>query len=195
MRGGRKPLMLAVFFNEKIPLVIIEQFMGMIADQLAEFKLLYHDSSIVEQYLKKIYNHSHRRIAVRGSYTTALQLAEVRYQTLFKTARDAILILEKNNFMIFDANEQTVLLLQRPLEMIIGFSLTQLQPPAIITKFTEQIMQQINSLQSAPFEMSFIATGNIKVPVEISAGEIQLNRKKVIQCIIRDASWRKILEV
>lgn len=194
VRGGRKPLMLATFFNEQVPSIMIEQFMEEIAEQFAEFKLRYKNKTIVEQYLKKIHEFLTTKLSADDPVIQALQHAENRYQMLFKTARDAILILEKNKLVIIDANDQAALLFQQPLETMIGISLSQLQPPIVLNSFTEKIMQQISSPEIAPFEMNLIATGGVTVPVEISAGELQINRQKVIQCIIRDSSSRKILE-
>ena len=194
VRGGRKPIVLGVFFNEEVPTLVIEQFTGFIMEKLASLKLHYDKQPFVSEKLKEIYEIVLLKIKPNDPVTRALQIAEVRYQTLFKSARDAIFIIDKQSLVIVDANEQASKLLQRPLEKIIGMSLKQIHSEKSYEKLHEYLTKLGDQQEVRPLETEIMASGGVKVPVEFTTGEIQIGGQTLIQCIMRDITVRKTLE-
>ncbi len=124
----------------------------------------------------------------------ALKMAELRYQALFKAARDAILIIDKKSGIIVDGNEQAENMLNLPSKNIIGHLPTQINFTADYEKFKQEILQQIRTENATPFETQIISANGKSIPVEINANQIHLGGKDLILCIFRDITERILAE-
>jgi PAS domain S-box-containing protein len=124
----------------------------------------------------------------------ALRIAELRYQSLFMAARDAILILDRKSGIIVDANEQSEQLLQRTSKDIVGMHSSQLRIQDEVENFQQTIINQIELDNPPLIELEIKNLDGRIIPVEINASEIQMGGQNLIQCILRDITERKIIE-
>ena len=124
----------------------------------------------------------------------ALKMAELRYQALFKAARDAILIIDKKSGIIVDGNEQAEKMLNLTAKNMIGHLPTQINFTADYEKFKHEILQQIKTKNAPPFETQIISANGKFIHVEINANQIHLRGKDLILCIFRDISDRIFAE-
>ncbi len=124
----------------------------------------------------------------------ALEEAEVRYRALFKAARDAIFIIDKKSGIIVDANKQAEKLLQRPIEEIIGMDAIELQIEKEYERVRLEILEAVKSEEGSLIETVVDNYQGKKIPVEITANEIEIGGRRLIQGIFRDITERKETE-
>ncbi len=118
---------------------------------------------------------------------------EIRYQALFKAARDGILLLDFKTGCFLDANQQA--------EKIVGRTLAEIRgkTPLELGMHTEQeyqgiradILKQVKNDSLPPFESLVRLPGSRSIPVEISASRILFWDQLFLQCIFRDITERK----
>ncbi|MFX1391875.1 MAG: PAS domain S-box protein, partial [Promethearchaeota archaeon] len=123
----------------------------------------------------------------------ALKMAELHYETLFKAARDAILIIDKNSGIIMDVNNEAEVLFQRPFKDFIGLHSSQILSDIIDIDLNKELFDQIN--YPFPLRLEVIDSSGKLIPVEISFNEIQMGGQILNQYIIRDISKRIEAEV
>ena len=191
VRGGRLPLSIMVFYNDSIPRVIIDQFNLYIFERFEKIKEVYTNQIKIIEELKEIHNTISNKLKSFEPTIQAARIAEMRYQALFKAARDAILIIDRKSGIIVDANEQTEKLLQRPLEDIIGLHANQIKIENN-QNFGERILTHIELEDLPPMEIGLSNQQNEITPVEVNASEIQMGGQNLIQCILRDITKRKL---
>ncbi len=124
----------------------------------------------------------------------ALKIAENRYQSLFKAARDAILIVDKETAKILDANEQAEKLLARPINEIIGIEVSQIHFSEEFEDIRRQILKLTKVDHAPPVEVRIKKSDGTSVPTEINASEIKIGKKQLILTIFRDITERKRAE-
>ncbi|MFW9902419.1 MAG: ADP-ribosylation factor-like protein [Candidatus Thorarchaeota archaeon] len=193
IRGGILPLSLIIYYNEKIPKNIINQFSSFILQYLDEIKKNYSNKDQVLYYLKIIHNSINHHIDLYRPAIEALKMAELHYETLFKAARDAILIIDKNSGIIMDVNKEAEILFQRPFEDFIGLHSSQILSDIIDIDFNEEVFDQVN--YPFPLRLEVIDNFGNLIPVEITFNEIQMGGQILIQYIIRNISKRIEAEV
>ena len=194
IRGGLLPLSLVIFYNEIIPRAIIDQFNIFIFEKFNRIKEHYSDRIQVLNDLNEIHDLVLKRLKSVEPTVKALRIAELRYQSLFMAARDAILILDRKSGIIVDANEQAEQLLQRTSKEIIGMHSTQLQIEDEIESFQHIAINQIELDNPPSIELEIKNPDGKIIPVEINASEIQMGGQNLIQCILRDITERQIAE-
>ena len=123
-----------------------------------------------------------------------LKKAELRYQTLFKAARDAILIIDEKSTKILDVNKQAEKILEMDKKELIGLNALDLSPKEPQQNFFEQIRRNVNLNDAPPIELQINSPTGKEIPVEISINQINLEGQKLIQCILRDITERKKAE-
>lgn len=195
IRGGLLPLSLVIFFHERIPRAIIDQYTTLVFEKFASLKTNYLNKNHISNELKTIYDEILKKLKSLEPTVKALRIAEMRYQSLFMSARDAILIIDRKSGIIVDANQQAEKIIQRPLEDIVGMHLTQLQLENQKEGFKQKILGQLESEDAIPIELKIKVLGDKSIPVEINASEIQMGGQNIIQCIIRDITERKLSEL
>jgi PAS domain S-box-containing protein len=121
-----------------------------------------------------------------------LSESEKRYKTLFKSANDAIFILDmKGN--IIDTNSVAYERLGYTKEEILALNITQLDHPKFAAKVPERL-GRIQKLGKVIFESAHIKKDGSIMPVEISASLINLKGKEMHLSVVRDITIRKQLE-
>ncbi len=118
---------------------------------------------------------------------------EVRYQALFKGARDGILLLDYKTSQFIDGNQQAERLAGRTLQEMRGKT-----PVEVGMHTTEEfhairkfIFKQIHDGSLPPFEFWASVPPGRRVPVEISASKIHVGDQDILQLMFRDISDRR----
>ncbi|TXT59227.1 MAG: hypothetical protein BAJALOKI2v1_240055 [Promethearchaeota archaeon] len=194
VRGGNLPLSIVLYFKEKIPRAVIEQFNDYILDQFEILKKQFRNKEQVKQILQEIHSTVSTKLEEIKSTVEALRIAEIRYQSLFKAARDAILIIDQKSGIILDANNQAEKLLQRPIENIIGTPSSRIKISKKDANFLDLVLNQLSSENSRLLVVNIENPLERDIPVEINASEIQVGGQNVIQCILRDITKREKAE-
>jgi len=119
-----------------------------------------------------------------------LELAEQRYQLLFRAARDAIFIINRDLGVIIDVNVAAERIIGHNRDEIIGLHPSQLK------EIDLEILGQISSMQTkSPFILKTIKKSNNEIIfMEINATEILLGNQHLIQVILHDITDMKIAE-
>ncbi|MFX1373397.1 MAG: PAS domain S-box protein [Promethearchaeota archaeon] len=193
IRGGVFPLCLIIYYNENIPKNIINQFSSFIVQQFGELKSNYLDKNQVINVLEVIYNTINHQIDLYRPSIEALKIAELRYEALFKAARDAIIIIDKNSGIIMDANKEAENLFQRPFEDFIGLHSSQILSDIINIDFNEEVFDELN--YPFPLRLEVIDSSGNLIPVEINVNEVQMGGQLFVQYIIRNISKRVEAEI
>ncbi|MFX0040384.1 MAG: ADP-ribosylation factor-like protein [Promethearchaeota archaeon] len=184
IRGGKLPLSLIVYYDQKIPKNIINQFSSYILKQFDDIKKNYSNKNQVIDVLESMHSTLDNQINLFRPSIEALKVAELRYEALFKAARDAILIIDKKSGIIMDANLEAEKLFQRPFEDFIGLHSSQILSGIINIDFNEEVFDQLNF--PFPLRLEVIDNSGNFIPVEISVNEVQIGGQIFIQYIIRD---------
>jgi PAS domain S-box-containing protein len=120
----------------------------------------------------------------------ALFASEARYRRLFESAKDGILILDAGSGKIIDVNPFLVDLLGYPKEKFIDKELWEIgffkDIAANKDKFTELQKEKYVRYDDLPLE----TTDGRKINVEFVSNVYWANKKRVIQCNIRDITER-----
>ncbi len=193
IRGGILPLSLIIYYNEKIPKNIINQFSSFILQQFDEIKKNYLNKNQITTILEIIHNTINHQIDLYRPSIEALKMAELHYEALFKAARDAILIIDKKSGIVMDVNKEAEALFQRPFEDFIGMHSSQILSDIIDKDFNEELFDQFN--YPFPLRLEVIDSAGNFIPVEISLNEVQMGGQILVQYIIRDISKRVEAEI
>jgi GTP-binding protein SAR1 len=188
IRGGLLPLCIIVYYNQNLPKEIINQFNSYIYDLFDNVKENYHDKNEVIEIIKSAQHLIINQIEQFRPSIETLKLAELRYEALFKAARDAILIIDRRSGVIIDANKQAETLFQLPFEDFIALHSSQLLTDDISVNFYDKIINQIEN--PVPFMTNIISISGTLVPVEILVNEVKMGHQILVQCILRDISKR-----
>jgi len=125
----------------------------------------------------------------------ALIASEFRYRRLFESAKDGILILNGENGKIIDVNPFLIELLSYPKEFFLGKHLWEIGLFKDIveneTKFFELQQTEYVRYDHLPLRSS----DGREINVEFVSNVYLMNKKKVIQCNIRDITERERAEV
>lgn len=187
VRGGALPFSLVIFYDENIPTAIINQSNTYIFEKLALLKENYNNTSLIQRELKFIHNYILKKLKILP--VKDLRIAELRYQALFKAARDVIIIIDRKSGIVVDANEQAEKMFLRKPEEIIGLHVSQIQVGKSNEHFFQTFLKQSKIENSPPIEIEIFS-----ILVEANINEIKLGNQNLIQCILRDITERKLAE-
>ena len=131
-------------------------------------------------------------ITERKSIENTLRESEEKYRKLIDTANDAIFLMDVETGIIIDVNKRAEELLGMPVKEIVGMNHAQIYPPEDVNRNIKlfKIYTQIDNAITSE-EIFVQHKDDRKIPVEISSSVIELDGKKVIQCIFRDITERK----
>ncbi|MHA2049460.1 MAG: PAS domain S-box protein [Promethearchaeota archaeon] len=193
IRSGVLPLSLIIYYNEKIPKNIVNQFSTFILKQFEDIKKNYLNRNQVIKILEVIHYTINHQIALYKPSIQALKMAELRYEALFKAARDAILIIDRKSGIIMDVNREAEELFHRPFEDFIGLHSSQILSGIINIDFNEEVFEQLN--YPFPLRLEVIDNSGNLIPVEINVNEVQMGGQIFVQYIIRDIRKRIEAEI
>lgn len=194
IRGGILPLCLILYYDERIPKVIVDQFNSYVFDHLAKIKEIELNKENITKVLETIHSTILSQISSLNTTVQALKIVEIGYEALFKGARDAILIIDRKSGIIVDANKQAENIIQLPFEDLIGLHANQILTASdtLNEDFKTKIFENINN--ATPLALDLISTSGLIIPVEININDVQMAGQSLIQCIIRDITDRKNIE-
>ncbi|MFW9949486.1 MAG: PAS domain S-box protein, partial [Candidatus Thorarchaeota archaeon] len=193
IRGNLLPLSLMIYYNEKIPKNIINLFSPFVLKHFEDIKKNYLSKSNIIDILESIHTTINDQIDLYKPSIEALKMAELRYEALFKAARDAIIIIDKKSGIIVDANIGAEELFQRPYEDFIGLHSSQILSDIINIDFNEEVFDQLN--YPFPLRLEVIDNSGNLIPVEISVNEVQIGGQILVQYVIRNISKRIEAEI
>jgi PAS domain S-box-containing protein len=121
-----------------------------------------------------------------------LEMAEQRYQALFKAARDAIFIMNRDSGIIIDLNLEGEKLVEQPREEILGSEAITLElfdeglvDPKMVQHLIDQPPPIISRIRKS--------TGN-QMYLEVTVNEIQLANQHYIQYLFHDITDIHVIE-
>jgi len=130
-------------------------------------------------------------ITERKRAEEALKESEEKYRKLMESANDAILIAEVDTGIIIDANPQAQELLGLPREKIIGMHQSQIHPADEAEKYRAKFRDHCKEGGVLAEDIFVVDAAGRHIPVEISAGAIEVRGKNLIYGIFRDLTERQ----
>lgn len=145
--------------------------------------------------LKETNKRLEQEIAERRVAEDKLSSSEVRYRTLFETAKEGIMVLDAQNWQITDANPFLEQVSGYSRQEFLGKDLRQLG----LFKDMETMQMAFRDVQngsSARCQEVLLKTRNGGViPVEFICNNLSIHGSELIQCTVRDISERKKAEM
>jgi PAS domain S-box-containing protein len=133
-------------------------------------------------------------ITARRRVEAALRASEIRYRRLFESAKDGILILDAETGMVVDVNPYLMEMLGYSHEQFLGKKVWELGPFKDVIanhdSFLELQRQEYIRYDNLPLK----AADGRQCDVEFVSNVYLVDRKRVIQCNIRDITERKRAE-
>jgi PAS domain S-box-containing protein len=138
-----------------------------------------------------------RRETERREAEQALHESEVKYRTLFETADDAIMLVQRERFI--DCNARTLTMFGCDREQIIGALPDQVSPPTQPDGrcSREKARENINlAMTVGPqfFEWQHCRLDRTPFTAEVSLNRVELGGESLLQAIVRDVTERKQAE-
>ena len=190
------PVCLLLFYNEETPNTIIERFNTYLLEEFYKIKTHFTNQTYIKNNIEKIHSIIVNSLTTLKPTIQALRIEEIRYQNLFNSIYNAILIIDRKTGLIIDANKQVEKLFQVPINDIIGFHLSKIK----FIKQNENLEQYIQNYhkikreKQIPMKIKDLDDNNI--PIKINIKDVQIGGKHLIQCIfynstILESSTRK----
>ncbi|MBU0716441.1 MAG: PAS domain S-box protein [Verrucomicrobia bacterium] len=143
---------------------------------------------------RKCFLESFVDITERKLSEEALQASELRYRRLFESAKDGILILDKESGKIIDVNPYLADLMGYPKEEFLGKELWNIG----LFKDIVQSKQSFDELKTKGFiryeDLPVETKNGHKIEVEFISNVYQVDHSEIIQCNIRNITERKQVE-
>ena len=133
-----------------------------------------------------------RDITERKRMEQSLQESEAKFRTLFESASDALFIIDMDG-TILDVNAVAYERLGYTKAELLSLHLSQLDHPSYAAILPER-MERMKQYGRIAIESAHVRKDGSVMPVEINAGTMELNGKKVIFSVIRDITERKQAE-
>ncbi|MBN1216176.1 MAG: PAS domain S-box protein [Candidatus Lokiarchaeota archaeon] len=200
-RGHREILQISMIFgiNTKVDTQFTRDFLEKFTVAIKNIEKLYkafYNNEIAENKnkLDELKNIFHTFYESANSALNAIKNIELKYQTLFEKARDAIVIFDLISGNVIDINIEAESILGEDRKTILEANITKYFFVKDYENFYNNILELISGEQIELLEMELKKKMNKTIIVEISASNIIIGEQKFIQLIIRDISKRKLLE-
>ena len=119
---------------------------------------------------------------------------EMRYQNLFETAQDGILLTDLKG-RIVSANQKVLKLLDTCWENLEGALLSRFLPTEKRNRLQEKLLSVIGGQEVEPYEVELVSVSGKRIPVELSVTAVRKDEKVFgLQIIGRDITSRKRME-
>lgn len=118
------------------------------------------------------------------------EASEHRYHTLMNAANDAILIGDPESGIFVDANEKSLALLGRTHDVICRMPIPELFPPRTRNRSMELFEAHVFDGGPIKDDLFILRNDGTEIAVDLSASLIDVDGKKYIQGILRDATER-----
>ncbi|MFX1572461.1 MAG: PAS domain S-box protein [Promethearchaeota archaeon] len=200
-RGGNESLMISIITDLKsnISLMLAHDLLESFARNLTNLEGIYlaFDNKVKDVQsdpikLKEIEKYFFSYFESIKPALRTIRMAENRYQALFKAAKDAIVIINRKNGMIVDANLETEKLIEQSREEIIGLHALKLElfdegliDPSMIDYLIDNPPPIISRIKKS--------TGK-KLYLEVSVNEIKLGDEHFIQYMFHDITDLQVIE-
>jgi PAS domain S-box-containing protein len=159
--------------------------------QLREVEFI---SNVYEVGLKKVIQCNIRNISKRKEAEEALRESEIRYRRLFESAKDGLLILDAGTGKIIDANPFLLEILDYSREEMIEKDFREIEPFENVIA-SQDVFRKLQHQEYNHFEHLLLQNKEgVNIHVEFVSSFYFVNKRKVIQCHIRDITQRKWLE-
>src|SRR5512135_308582 len=152
-------------------------------------RLLLKQQTRMAMELEAANRHLQQDIAEREKIELALRESENKFQVLFESASDCILILDLNGH-IQDINHTGYERLGYTKEEMLGKSISVFDPPEFALSVAERL-EIIRRKGHAVFESAHVRKDGTVMPVEINTRTVELNGQQRILSIVRDITERK----
>jgi PAS domain S-box-containing protein len=138
---------------------------------------------------------ANRHEAELDARETALEESELKYESLLRTAPEAILLIDIHTGEIVEANDAVTELLGYERSTITGMDITELYPPedrsryaGNLERFTEHDGARERFADGTRVYVHH--RDGTDIPVEVSADLAEIGDRELFQCIVRDISDR-----
>ncbi len=119
---------------------------------------------------------------------------EMRYQNLFETAQDGILLTDLKG-RIVSANQKVLKLLDTHWENLEGALLSRFLPTEKRNRLQKKLLSVIEGQEVEPYEVELVSVSGKRIPVELSVTAVRKDEKVFgLQIIGRDITSRKRME-
>ncbi|WP_336344214.1 response regulator [Halalkalicoccus ordinarius] len=117
----------------------------------------------------------------------------VRDDTLLETAPNAIFVVDAEEGTLLEVNEAASELLGRPREELRGLHQTELHPPEDRDRYERIFAEHAESrgVIHDDRDLFVVHDDGHRIPVEISAGPVELDGRRLVQAIFRDLRERR----
>ncbi|MFH1237313.1 MAG: PAS domain S-box protein, partial [Candidatus Aenigmatarchaeota archaeon] len=136
-----------------------------------------------------------RDITERKNADDAIKSSEERFRTIFEYAPDAIYINDMDG-RLMDGNKKAEEMMGRKREELIGKNFVQMGmlPKSQIPKAISLLARNKLGRSTGPDDFTLISKNGGKIDVDISTYPVNIDGKKMVMGIARDASYRKLKE-
>jgi PAS domain S-box-containing protein len=202
-RGYKESLQISIVVNidSKINLNLVKELLETFAEELVQIEDAFKAFHITPASdikdrgkLEEVKHYFYTYYKSVEPAIKALKEAEIRYQSLFKSARDAIIIVDEGNGRILDINAQTEQILEIQREDLIGKRVSYIPFNDDYKEVIKQITHLIQTEEATPIELRIKSFKGKDIPVEANASRIEVGDRVLIQTIFRDITERKLQE-
>ena len=127
-----------------------------------------------------------------GEQVYTLKSADYAYRVLLETLNEGALTLTPEGDILY-CNRRFAEMIEKPLEKVIGASLTSFLPPEDVEKFEAQFGR--GAAESACWECALVKAGGKKLPVLCSVRAFQLDGVAAVGMVVTDLGKQKEQEI
>jgi PAS domain S-box-containing protein len=123
-----------------------------------------------------------------------LKESERQYRALFKSANDAILVVDVETGVILDANKKASELLGRPVKHIIGMHHLKIHPEKDKLIYENIFCSCLNAEKSSGHSLFVVHKNGRKIPVQVNTSTVNIRGRKCLMGIFTDITELKKIE-